>query len=220
MRGFRTPTLAALLLLAAMPAAAQTSPAPRPPLVRADVYGTLGWYLAETELSYGDWYSTSLHSAAGGGWYWTDHLRTEVEFAATTEAQTYGSEPVSVRGQTTYLGFREAFRIKQLGIGQYYQFYRNTWFHPHLALGATVTWQTVERTDEPVFVFDPVTRQGREGRPRQQHPPVTSTVVRPFAAAGFRAYMTQRAFFRSDLRLGVREGIDEVVLRFGFGVDF
>jgi hypothetical protein len=32
--------------------------------------------------------------------------------------------------------------------------------------------------------------------------------------------MTQRAFFRSDLRLVFRNGVDEVLLRFGFGADF
>ena len=219
MRGFRTVTLATVVLLAAMPAAAQTLPAPRSPLVRADLYGMLGWYVAETDLR-DDWPAPSLHSAAGAGWYWTDHLRTEIEFAATTETETFGSEPVTLGRQPTYLNFRQAFATKKLGVAQYYQFNRNVWFHPHLGVGVDVTWETVERTDEPIFVFDPVTRQGREGRPRQQHPPVTSTEVRPFAVAGFKAYMSQRAFFRSDLRLGVREGIDEVVLRFGFGVDF
>ena len=49
---------------------------------------------------------------------------------------------------------------------------------------------------------------------------MTSTEVRPFVATGFKAYMTQRAFFRSDVRVGVRDGVDEVLLRFGFGVDF
>ena len=32
--------------------------------------------------------------------------------------------------------------------------------------------------------------------------------------------MTRRAFFTSDTRLMFRSGIDEVLFRFGFGVDF
>jgi hypothetical protein len=220
MRASRTLTLAALALLAAAPLSAQTAPAPRSPLVRADVYGTLGWFNADAGLRDSGWFNRSLHGAAGFGWYWTDHLRTAVEFAATTPAEVYSSELVTVAGQSTYLGFRQTFDTKRLGIGQYYQFYRNVWFHPHVAAGVDVTWETVQRIDEPVFVFDPVGRQGREGRPRREHSPVTSHEVRPFVATGFKAYMTQRAFFRSDLRVGVREGIDEVLLRFGFGVDF
>jgi hypothetical protein len=42
----------------------------------------------------------------------------------------------------------------------------------------------------------------------------------PFAATGFKAYLAQRAFFRSDLRFAFRDGLEDVLLRFGFGVDF
>jgi hypothetical protein len=219
MRRSRILTLAALALLTGAPVAAQTVP-PRSPLVRADAYGTLGWFNADADLSYDDWYNRSLHGGAGVGWYWTDHLRTELEFAGTTEADIYGAEPVVVGGQPTYLNFRQRLSTQKVGLGQYYQFFRNAWFHPHVAAGVDLTWERVERTDEPVFFFDPVARQGRSGRERQEHPPATSLVVRPVVSTGFKAYMTQRAFFRSDLRVGVRDGIDEVLLRFGFGVDF
>jgi hypothetical protein len=32
--------------------------------------------------------------------------------------------------------------------------------------------------------------------------------------------MSRRAFFRTDLRLTFRSRVDEVLMRFGFGVDF
>jgi hypothetical protein len=32
--------------------------------------------------------------------------------------------------------------------------------------------------------------------------------------------MTPRAFFRTDLKVVIRGGADEVLTRFGFGVDF
>jgi hypothetical protein len=32
--------------------------------------------------------------------------------------------------------------------------------------------------------------------------------------------MTERTFFRSDIRMAVRGGPDEVLVRIGFGIDF
>ena len=50
--------------------------------------------------------------------------------------------------------------------------------------------------------------------------PRTDIFVSLFVSAGFTAYLTQRGFFRSDLKVTLRDGVDEVLLRFGFGVDF
>lgn len=222
MRGWRTLTrVAVVVLAAAAPAAAQSAPAaPASPLVRADLYGTLGWFNAEADLPFNNWHNRSLHGGAGLGWYWTDHARTEVEFGATTKSQIYSSEPVIVGGHATFVGFRQSFSTRKLALGQYYQFYRNVWFHPHLAAGVDLSWERRQRDDDPVLVFDPGSRAGQISREPRQHPPTTSLEVRPFVGAGFKTYMSQRAFFRSDLRVGIRDGIDEVLLRFGFGVDF
>ena len=38
--------------------------------------------------------------------------------------------------------------------------------------------------------------------------------------AGFKAYVTQRAFLRSDVRFLFSDRLEEALLRFGFGVDF
>jgi hypothetical protein len=221
MTGSRTLTLLALTCLAAGPAAAQ-QPAVRSPLARADVHGTLGWFNAEAAVSnpHNDWYNNSLYGGAGFGWYWTDHHKTEVEFGATSTAELYANEPLTISGQTTYLSFQQKFSTKRIGVAQQYQFYRNAWFHPHVAAGVDLTWQTVRRQDEQVYSFDPLTRQPRIARDRQDHGPVTSRNARAFATTGFKAYLTPRGFFRTDLRVSLHDGIDEVLLRFGFGLDF
>jgi hypothetical protein len=175
---------------------------------------------ADVSDRYNDWFNRSLYGGAGGGWYWTDHLKTELEFGASTTAELYSSAPITVAGRTTYVASRQRFSTKRLIAAQQYQFFRNTWFHPHLAAGVDLTWETVKRRDEPIFFYDPVTRQSRPLQEAVNHPGKTSLVARPFASAGFKAYMTQRGFFRSDLRFGFGGGIDEVLLRFGFGVDF
>lgn len=222
MTEWRTVVLAVVATVAAAPAAAQQVAARTVPLVRVDAHGTLGWFNAEAPgpNRYDDWYNRSLFAGAGAGWYWTDHLKTEVEIGATTEAELYSAEPVILSGRPLHVAFITRFRTTRLGIAQHYQFFRNAWFHPHLGAGVDVRWVTTERRDEPVYDYDPVTRQPRLIRERVHLPAATTRDVRPFAAAGFKAYMTQRGFFRSDVRFGLGEGVDEVVLRFGFGVDF
>jgi hypothetical protein len=69
-------------------------------------------------------------------------------------------------------------------------------------------------------VYDPTLRVPLETRPARTYPRETPRHTRPFAGFGFKSYMTPRSFFRSDVKLVFRDGIDEVLLRLGFGVDF
>ena len=195
----------------------------RAPLTRGDVNATLGWLAADAAAAgpYDrDQWKSSLFGAVGAGWHWTDHLKTEVDFGGGTSARAYLSSPVSISGLPTYRTIERTSSRRILGVSQQYQFFRNAWFHPHLAAGTNLTWE--RRTDraQPVFAYDPVTRTSRQVDAGPVEGPRTEFTVRPFVATGFKAYMTRRAFFRSDLRVGFRNGIDEALLRFGFGADF
>lgn len=190
---------------------------------RGDVSATLGWLAADAgspgPFSGSQWES-SLYGAAGTGWYWTDHLKTEADFGAGTTGEAYFAVPVTINGLPGHRVTERTFSRRALSLSQQYQFFRNAWFHPHVAAGANLTWE--RRTDylQPVFVFDPATRITREVEPARTEGARTAFAIRPFAGGGFKAYMTRQAFFRSDLRVGFRNGIDETILRFGFGVDF
>ena len=118
-----------------------------------------------------------------------------------------------------YRTIRRELSRRNVGVSQQYQFFRNAWFHPHLAAGVHLAWE--RRTDhtQPIFGYNPVTGTSGQEAPRS-FAPETKFVVRPFVGAGFKAYMTRQAFFRSDLRIGFRSGIDEARLQFGFGADF
>jgi hypothetical protein len=83
-----------------------------------------------------------------------------------------------------------------------------------------LTWETTREERAPIIVYDIEARTGRHVAPAQNFGPDVDLVVRPFAAVGFKAYMTPRSFFRSDMRFTIRDGVDEVLWRFGFGVDF
>ena len=206
-------------------AAAASAQSPPRPLVRADVSATIGWIGVDTGSgSSGPWlyhrWETSLFGTVGAGWFWTDHLKTEVDFGAGRDGEVYLTSSSLVPGQPQYRTIRRQLSRRNLGVSQQYQFFRNAWLHPHLAAGVHLASE--QRTDytQPIFAYDPVTRTSGQAEPQRIDGPTTEFVVRPFVAAGFKAYMTRRAFFRSDLRVGFKHGIDETLLRFGFGVDF
>lgn len=47
------------------------------------------------------------------------------------------------------------------------------------------------------------------------HTPAETT-----GGAGFKAYFTERAFFRTDLKLSARDGVEQLVWKVGVGIDF
>jgi hypothetical protein len=215
----RVALLTSVLAVSAGEALAQ----PEPRVTRGDVTGTIGWLSADTHpsgLYNDDNWANSFFSAASAGWHWTDNLKTEVDVGAGTKARVFSSDRITIEGRSTYVTTDSKFARRMLGISQQYQFFHNVWFHPHLAAGANVTWE--RRTDRigPIYLYDDVTRTSRIVTLEHNDAPRTSVTVRPFVAAGFKAYMTERTFFRNDLRIAFRGGPDETVLRIGFGVDF
>ena len=214
MKGF----LAALVLIlaAVKPALAQG------PLVRGDVSGSLGWFNASTEGfdPYNDWYSSSLIGEAGIGWYWTDHAKLEVSGGASTEAEIYGSVMLDLDGQRHFGASRQRFSTRRLSVLQQYQMGDNQWFHPYVGAGVDVVWERTARRDEAIFAYDIAARQSRIVRNPVDFSPETEATVVPAVSTGFKAYLTPRGFFRSDVRVTFSGGPNEVILRFGFGVDF
>jgi outer membrane protein W len=193
-----------------------------PRTIKGDVLATVGWLSANTSASseYADnnWVS-SLSGAVSAGWHWTDNLKTEGEFGTSTKMRTYRINPVTVQGRPTYQATRTTFSRQTLAFTQQYQFFHNVWFHPHLGAGVTITWERAVSQADPIFIYDP-SRGGQSSTPGARDDPRTRATLRPFVASGFKAYVTERTFFRSDVRMTFRGGPDEVLLRVGFGIDF
>jgi len=214
---FRHVALAAALIAGAREASGQTGPR----LVRGDLSGSAGWLSAGTVINSPydskDWHS-SLFGTVSAGWYWTDNLKTEIDVGAGTQATAYRFEYVVIDGRQTYRNSDYTFSRRILGISQQYQFFRNAWFHPYVAAGANLTWERATARFHTALVGDlgdprGLPTPGIEG-------PDTTVTVRPFVATGFKAYMSPRSFFRTDLRVRFHGGPDETQLRFGFGIDF
>jgi hypothetical protein len=216
------PLLLGMLCLAGTTAEAQQAPA-----ARTDVTATIGWLGLDTgthRFGGNQWDGTFI-GGLSAGWYWTEHLKTEVDLGGATEAE--GFDSVSTRTEGTFVNRYRRFTIQRrtVGLAQQYQFGRNAWFHPHVAAGVSIAFDTRMDRYEPTYGHDPVTRTSYLIEPGRTEGPTRTTTVRPFLSGGFKAYMTPRLFVRSDVRAGVgtrgvARGIDELMARIGMGIDF
>ena len=210
--------VAGFLASTAEPAVAQA----RAPLARADVTGIVAVLGVEDEAVRpyvdNDWHS-SFFGGLGAGWYWTDHFKTEMDFGAGTESRVYRATPITIGTSSSFVTTESRVSQRTLGISQQYQFFRNVWFHPHLAIGANVSWEKITDEISPVVIYSP-SAPPRQVQPGRTEGPRTETTVRPFIGTGFKAYFNERGFFRTDIRFAFRDGLDEVLVRAGFGIDF
>jgi hypothetical protein len=201
----------------ARPAHAQT-PASLP---RFDAAGSVGWLAARDHRPsrYSRRWANSLIGGGSVGVYWTDHLKLEIDAGAGTEARLYVNQPIQVDGRDVWQHIEVASSRRVVGISQQYQYGRNAWFHPHVGAGVHLTWERRTERHQPLAIYAP-------GVPPQTireaftDGPATRLTARPFVTTGFKGYLSPRAFFRSDLRIGFRRGLDEASVRAGFGFDF
>jgi opacity protein-like surface antigen len=215
-----TVAIAALVLIAGHhPAGAQQPASPR--LMHGDVSGTVSWVnvnRAEFE-TYNNWRSQGAFGL-GLGWYWTSHVKTEIDVAATTDTTVYSSVPVNIAGQPLFTSSRTTFGTRRLGITHRYQFGDNDWVHPFVGAGLELVREEISRRDDRLFAFDPVTRQSRLVRDEIRHPDRAELTARAVLSAGLKAYASRRAFFLTDVRVGIRRRAEDVQWRVGAGVDF
>ena len=192
-------------------------------VIRGDVAATIGWLSTDAHTTglYNDnnWVN-SLFGAASAGWHWTDNLKTEADFGGGTESRAFRPEQVVIDGRATFYTVESRFSRRTLGISQQYQFFHNVWFHPHVAAGVNVSWERRRDEPGPIYLYDATRQQSRIVPPVEPEKTQTSLRANPFLAVGYKAYVTDRAFFRNDFRIAFRGGVEETVLRFGFGFDF
>ena len=202
-----------LVMLMLLPSAAHSQPAATP-LPRVDVAAATGWFAADRSIR-GDGccssWSSSLFKGVSGGYYWTEHLKTEVELAAPgpTEGYTVRSERLA---SNLFRYFSEEHRISadRVSLSQAYQFGHNSSFHPFVRAGVDIDRERddIERHVQTGGVFE------------EQHSIASDTRIRPFAGVGFKAYFNERAFFRGEARFSPSRGsIDQMAWTAGVGID-
>jgi hypothetical protein len=215
MRGAQPLIALALAVVFASPAAAQAPVGP-------DFSASVGWLNVNksSPTDSNDWYNRGVQGAVGLGWYWTPHLKTEVEPSISTRVHFNTAHEQIVNGQRAYVLSELGFSTRRITLIQHYQFGENAWFHPHVAAGVDFNWETTARNDRSIYFLDPLPRQAGIVPQSIHYANRTDLHVLPLLGAGFKAYVTPRAFFRSDLRVIVDDRVEEAMLRLGFGVDF
>jgi hypothetical protein len=218
---FRAAVLLATLLSASLAGAQNDSIVSLAPehLPRWDVAGHADWFggnKSDVTLDGGNWYGAASLGASAG-YYWTPHVKVEADVSATTEGKVFIYQQVPTQGLFSRYGTQHVRSTSASG-GLTYQFLENRWFHPFIGGGGEVVRETARtelreqmpctRTPCPLPVLLPTET-------------TTSYHAHPFVATGFKAYMSPRAFFRSDVRVSLSTRAAEAVSwRAGFGVDF
>lgn len=206
----------------AIPAMAHAQ-SPVIPLPRNDVVMSVGWFGGEylDRGTYDPGWEPSVHLGIGGGHYWNDHTKTEVEAIWISPVETTSYEQVPIAGGFSYVRTGYRFQNSKLSFAQTYQFGRNAWVHPFLAAGVDVDYlRTTE--DRPIQLAATV-MSNRSG-PAIQIPALRETEstiqARPFVKGGFKMYASDRMFFTTEWKLGLGDGVQNALWKTGIGVDF
>jgi hypothetical protein len=219
--------IAAVWVLAALvPALSEAQVTLTPPTApKWDAAVSVGWLAANKPNIGAEWnrWSDTATFDAGAGRYLNPHVKIEFDVAAAVKARVLGFEPAVIpESPYTYPRAREhTFQTVGVSGGLAYQFFENAWFHPFVGGGIAVVHETqrAERLPvEPRFVDvlrPPVLL------PELPAIDMSTTEARPFLTTGFKVYVMERFFFRSDVRVAASaKGAETVAWRGGMGVDF
>ena len=160
--------------------------------------------------------------ASGGGsigYYWTTHLKTEVDLVTSSEGETYSVEFVSVPGLTSPLFIERDHEVRftTLSAGLTGQFFENAWFHPFASIGL----ELVREREHIETVPPPVPPRGTSVSLAPEDVTRVRYGGRPYLATGFKVYLSEHAFIRSDIRTSwSSQGLAALGWRSGVGVDF
>ena len=213
----------ATLICVLAPALAHAQAQPEvAPLPRNDATGSIGWFGAEYDEvgRYNRWHG-SLFTGLGLGHYWTDNLKTEVEAAWLSEARAEAYEEIVIGDDPTYAVSVYRFRDINVSLAQAFQFGRNAWVHPFAAGGVDV--DRIQSTEDRPPQTRPISLSNRDIR-TVLVPGVRETEtrvrVRPFIKGGLKMYVSERAFFTTEMKFGLGRGVEHVLWKTGIGVDF
>src|SRR5688500_13514728 len=108
MKGTRVLVTIAIAAFFVSQAEGQTAAAPVTGPVaaaRPDLSASIGWLnVNKSSLhDYNDWYNRGVQGAVAFGWYWTPHLKAEVEPSASTRVEFNSSREEFINGQRAYV---------------------------------------------------------------------------------------------------------------------
>ena len=188
-----------------------------------DVTFSIGWSGAEYDAigEYDRWRG-SLLLGASAGHYWTDHLKTEVEAAWNSRTTSEVYQEIVIGTSRTYAIADYTVDDLRFSFGQLYQFGRNEWIHPFVGAGADVVRRDTHlaRPTQTRPGFPGGSQRSLDvGIPALGEQNV-EILVRPFLKGGWKMYVTDRAYFSTELKFGFAPDLDHALWKIGIGFDF
>ena len=216
-----------IVLLSAGTAGAQS---PEPP--KWDVNLSLGFFESrpfDGSQSLGDeWYGEGRY-AASIGYYWSQHFKTEFEFAHTGEGRRWTHEIVRVPGtEINYPIGTEAYHRLQQGCARVvWQFNDNAWVHPYLNAGFVFDAERRTWRSPAQFYYPPYNPNDPRGRPPLLVRPEIargSTVMEYRSGltvgGGSKFYVTPNTYLNTGLQVTYAKPATTAAVLVGFGIDF
>ena len=133
--------------------------------------------------------------------------------------EDYSVEIIPVPGLTTPLFVERDHEIRftTASAGLTSQFFENAWFHPFVSAGLEI----VREREHIETVPPPVPPRGSTVSPPFESETRVGYSGRPYVATGFKLYLSDQAFIRTDLRTSwSSHGLAALGWRSGVGVDF
>ncbi len=189
-------------------------------LPKADGWASVGWQIVnELDTStLGSYDEQRVIGSAGSGLYWAPRLKAEFDAATSSRSSFNVVEQMPINGEPGIRYSQVRVRTTSFAAAQTYELLSNAWFTPYVGGGVEVS--RVAR-EEYVQAFSLAGPTGPRIPERSESlTPGSEVIVRPLVAVGFKAYLSRRAFFRTDSRLTLEPRVQHVLIRFGFGVDF
>lgn len=211
---------------------AQPSAAAPPRPASWDVTGAVAFLtgrpdLGVTDRYYDNWYETGQVGAIIGR-HLTNHLKLELEASTSAEARQYVPRPVTIpvppfgNPQHFVVSSERNTKLHQVAALVTWQFLENEWAHPFLQIGAGADIERVRWSSYPSVVYfnDPRAPGSPLVVTAPRPSPESRTLARVLVGGGGKFYVTPRAFFRVDARVGAGDSGGHVAVRLGFGADF
>ena len=189
---------------------------------RWDAAGQAGWFGANKTTIAPDWndWSEAAVFAASAGYYFTPNFKIEIGAATTTTGEVESLEQIGGGTFPTFRSRRHRFRSTTVSTVLAYQFLDNAWFHPFVGVGIEARRERVRIDAQPYFAPLPGGRPGVliPGPPSEV---ATTYAARPLVTVGFKWYVSERVFVRSDIRSTFStDRAESAEWRAGFGFDF
>jgi hypothetical protein len=162
---------------------------------------------------------TTLAYEFDGGYFWTQHVKTDVALTLLPEQESFDLDtrpsPALPPGTPAFVDTTS--RLTTLSGAVTYQFFENTFVHPYVSGGVDLGWvrahrfrgQTITTVNRIRYTIPAVDEQD------------TSLTAHPLVAVGCKSYFNSRTFVRTEARVAFGpDGVSRTTFRFGFGVDF